>query len=159
MKRNPNYKCVICDSNMYVRPSALKKSKGWGFTCSKKCGKLNRSKHTQGISNHQFGLKGNLNSSFTGKEKISNHGYKLIYKPNHPRANHAGYVFEHILVMENKIGRPLKFYGFKHPNNEVCHHIDRDKLNNNINNLKLMTDREHARLHALEDKNLNKGKK
>ena len=54
-KRTPNYKCVICEKEMYVRPGQLLKSKGWGFTCSKDCGKINRSKHTVGIANHQYG--------------------------------------------------------------------------------------------------------
>lgn len=150
--RKSNYKCVICNSDMYVRPSAIKKSKGWGFTCSKECGKINRSKHTKGVANHQYGVKGFDNASFKGDTKISNYGYILKYKPEHKRANHAGYVFEHILIMEEHIGRPLKYYGFKNKNNEVCHHIDRDKQNNDISNLQLMTDSEHIALHAKEDK-------
>ena len=150
--RTPNNKCAICNKDIYVRPSALAKSKGWGFTCSKECGKINRANNTKGELNHQSGLKGELNSSFKGYEKVSRYGYKLIYKPLHKRANHAGYVFEHILVMEKHIKRPLIYFGFKNKNNEVCHHIDRDKLNNNINNLELMTDSEHAKLHIREDR-------
>ncbi|MDQ7067775.1 MAG: HNH endonuclease [Sulfurimonas sp.] len=151
-KRTPNYKCVICGNDMYIRPSAIKKSKGWGFACSKECGKINRSKHTIGLSNHQYGVKGERNASFKGHRKISTYGYVLIYIPEHPRANHAWYVFEHLLVMENHIGRPLKYYGFKNKNNEVCHHIDRDKQNNSIENLQLMTEVEHLKLHLMEDK-------
>lgn len=146
-KRTPNYKCVICNNEMYVRPSAIKKSKGWGFTCSKECGKINRSKHTTGISNHQFGIKGELNASFKGDTKISRYGYVLKYKPEHKRANHAGYVFEHILVMEDYLKRDLKYYGFKNKDNEVCHHKDRNKQNNSIDNLELMTESEHIKLH------------
>lgn len=153
--RTPNYKCVVCGKDMYIRPSAIKKSKGWGFTCSKECGKINRSKHTVGLSNHQYGIKGEKNASFTGYRKISNYGYVLIYKPKHSRANYAGYVFEHLLIMENHIGRPLKYYGFKNKNNEVCHHIDRNKQNNSIDNLKLMADGEHTKLHIREDRERN----
>ena len=148
--RKSNYQCVVCGNDMYVRPSSMKKSKGWGFTCSKECGKTNRSNHTKGIANHQYGIKGSDNASFTGEIKINNHGYRLIYNPEHSRANHAGYVFEHILVMEKYLGRCLKYYGFKNKDNEVCHHIDRDKLNNDISNLKLMTDSEHIKLHHLD---------
>lgn len=148
--RTPNYKCVICGKEMYVRPSAIEKSKGWGFTCSKECGKENRSKHTVGVSNHQYGLRGDLNSSFKGDRKISRYGYVLIYNPTHKRANHAGYVFEHILVMEKHLGRSLKYFGHKHKDNEVCHHIDRNKQNNSIDNLMLLTDSEHVKLHHLE---------
>lgn len=151
-RRTPNYKCVICSKDMYVRPSAIKKGKGWGFTCSKECGVKNRSKHTVGLSNHQYGVKGEENASFKGDTKISGYGYVLKYRPEHKRANYAGYVFEHILVMEESIGRGLKYFGFKNKENEVCHHIDRDKKNNNIANLQLMTDSEHATLHSTEDK-------
>lgn len=47
----------------------------------------------------------------------------------------------HNIKMENAIGRKLK-------PNEVVHHIDEIKTNNNIINLRLMTRSEHAKLHA-----------
>jgi hypothetical protein len=150
-KRTPNYKCVVCSNDMYVRPSAIKKSSGWGFACCKKCGIENRSKHTKGIANHQFGIKGENNSSFKGDTKISTYGYVLKYKPDHKRANQAGYVWEHLLVMEDFLGRELKYFGNKHKDNEVCHHIDRNKKNNHISNLQLMTESEHTKLHIKED--------
>ena len=51
---------------------------------------------------------------------------------------------QHVVFMEDKIGRRLFA-------NECVHHIDHNKSNNNISNLKLMTRSEHARLHALEN--------
>ena len=51
--------------------------------------------------------------------------------------------FEHQIVMENFIGRELH-------ENEVVHHIDGNKTNNNINNLALMDRTAHARLHSIE---------
>ena len=62
--RKPNNNCVICDKEIYVRPNQIKNSKGWGFTCSRECGKINRSKHTKGAMNHQYGIKGKDNASF-----------------------------------------------------------------------------------------------
>lgn len=50
----------------------------------------------------------------------------------------------HILVMENRIGRKL------YPD-ECVHHIDEDKLNNDENNLCLLTRSAHMRLHRLQD--------
>jgi transposase len=50
---------------------------------------------------------------------------------------------EHQIVMENFIGRELR-------ENEVVHHIDGNKTNNNINNLALMDRTAHARLHSIE---------
>src|SRR5208337_2882111 len=55
-------------------------------------------------------------------------GYKKILMPSHPRADQHGYVFEHIIILETKLGRPL-FPG------EVSHHKDGIKLNNVPKNL------------------------
>lgn len=74
---------------------------------------------------------------------ITHNGYRLIYAKNHPNANTKGYVQEHVLVMEAHIGRHLR-------SEECVHHRDRNKLNNDIENLELMTLREHAALHARE---------
>lgn len=52
--------------------------------------------------------------------------------------------------METKLGRKLK-------DTEIVHHIDGDKTNNNINNLCLMTAKEHSRLHR--EKEIKQGKK
>lgn len=49
---------------------------------------------------------------------------------------------EHIVVMEEALGRKLE-------KNEVVHHIDGNKENNDISNLMVMDYREHARMHAL----------
>ena len=55
-------------------------------------------------------------------------GYILIWKPKHLYAKN-GYVAEHRLVMEKHLGRFLK-------PTEVVHHIDEDKTNNSLSNLK-----------------------
>lgn len=68
-------------------------------------------------------------------------GYRKLLRPDHPRADSKGYVAEHVLVMEEHIGRLLA-------PGEVVHHVNGDKGDNALGNLQLMTDREHRALHA-----------
>lgn len=69
-------------------------------------------------------------------------------KPNgyieHTRGEHKGRSV-HVVRMEERIGRRLL-------DDEVVHHIDGDKTNNNMNNLALMTRPAHTRLHRREQR-------
>jgi len=47
---------------------------------------------------------------------------------------------EHRYIMQNIIGRKLDF-------NEVIHHIDGNKRNNDVSNLEIMQRSEHSRIH------------
>lgn len=68
-------------------------------------------------------------------------GRKCIYKPNHPRAHTNGYVYEHILIAEEMLGRPLAA-------GEVVHHIDGDIKNNQQQNLHVFKSQaEHSKHH------------
>lgn len=69
--------------------------------------------------------------------------YLERYVPEHPRAGFTGFVGEHILAMEQKLGRYLE-------RGEVVHHCDFDKSNNEINNLLLLSRQEHQQLPAFQ---------
>lgn len=81
------------------------------------------------------------NPNWRGGKRL-HEGYVEVYCPNHPNANVRKCVYEHQLVMEKRIGRYLK-------KEEVVHHIDGNKSNNDINNLLLLTNSDHAKLHAI----------
>ena len=81
-----------------------------------------------------------------GHKKARKDGYISIYFPDHPKCNKDGYIMEHDLVMECYIGRWLN-------EEEVVHHINKIRDDNRIENLKLLTKSEHAKLHMLERRN------
>ena len=81
-----------------------------------------------------------------GKLRSRDDGYIMVKQHGHPRANQVGYVFEHILIMEQCIGRHLT-------KDEVVHHVNRLRTDNRIENLFLLPSiSAHMRLHAEEDK-------
>jgi len=71
---------------------------------------------------------------------VSTTGYTMIHCKGHPSTNKDGYVAEHRLVMEGRLGRYLESW-------EVSHHRNEIKTDNNPNNLQLMTNSEHTRHH------------
>lgn len=73
--------------------------------------------------------KGNQSHMWKGG-RINNNGYVMIYNPEHPKSNPNGYVREHRLVMEKKLGRILH-------DDEQIHHKNGIRDDNRIENLEL----------------------
>ena len=72
-------------------------------------------------------------------------GYLGIWSPLHERADGGGYVYAHTLEYEKHTGKlPQK--------NEVLHHIDLDKRNNDYSNLFLCGHRKHLEIHRKIEK-------
>lgn len=85
-------------------------------------------------------LKVKLNDKCHKGYIITHNGYKMLKVPSHPYRDSKGYVREHRLVMEAKIGRYLK-------PDEVVHHINHDKLDNRIENLEITDLPTHTKEH------------
>lgn len=74
------------------------------------------------------------------KKEIRKGNYIYALVPDHPNATKNGYVLMHRIVMENYLGRLLT-------PDEVVHHKNENKFDNSIENLELLTQAKHARLH------------
>lgn len=71
---------------------------------------------------------------------LGQYEYRIV--PNHPRANADGAVYLHVLIAEEQLGR----YLFPE---EVVHHIDGDKTNNDPTNLMVFhTKADHTSFHV-----------
>jgi len=125
-KRFTKRKCQVCDKEFLISLSRTK-DKSRGKFCSPQCKAKNQSQQQMGKEN----------PNWHGGYTVRGDGYILIYQPNHPYCDKDGYVREHRLVMEKKIGRYLK-------PKEVVHHLNEVKDCNLEDNLKLFADeREH----------------
>jgi predicted nucleic acid-binding Zn ribbon protein len=68
-------------------------------------------------------------------------GYLVVYAPWHPKCwKSSQLVFVHRLVMESHIERILE-------SKEQIHHLDENKLNNNIENLQILSNSDHHCMH------------
>lgn len=66
--------------------------------------------------------------------------YRFVVVPGHPMADSRGRILEHRYVMACKLGRSLT-------SDEVVHHINHDKRNNRPENLEILSNTAHSRLH------------
>lgn len=89
--------------------------------------------------------KGMNHHAWKGGRITKGDGYVGIWNPTHERADNQGYVYEHTLVVEQTIGRlPTE--------NEVVHHINLDKLDNQPSNLWVCGKKEHIICHRSIEK-------
>lgn len=91
--------------------------------------------------------KGKDNPHWKGGLIFDRDGYILLLKPNHPFCNSIGYIREHRLIMEEKLGRYLT-------PTEKIHHINGIRSDNRIKNLVLcQSGGKHAvKYHIKRDK-------
>ena len=115
--------CETCKDSYQVHKGRKDSAK----FCSYKC-------YWKGRVNKYVGSKG---GAWKGG-KTNNGGYIYIASKNHPNSTLDGYVAEHRLVMEKKIGRFLL-------KEEIIHHLNENKSDNRIENLVITNSSEHIK--------------
>lgn len=130
------YRCMVwrCRCECGVEIEAVSSNLMRGNTTS--CGCFNKERVRESNSRR----KGKNHPGWKGGKRIGKRGYIILFMPEHPDSDSRGYIYEHRLIMERKLGRPL---GPK----EVVHHIDGDPANNAPENLDLFANQARHKAH------------
>lgn len=83
--------------------------------------------------------RGDKNPNWKGGQSKHAKGYLYTRAPDHPR-QWQGYVFEHILVAEETLGRYLQ-------EDEIAHHKNGIRDDNRPENIEVLTNSEHTSYH------------
>lgn len=152
----PNCVCEVCGKEYHCKPSQIKRYKH--HTCSRECIAELKKKLYCGEGNHQFGLKGKLNSSYKGKELARKNNNIIdiwVYSPEHPHCDKYGRVTKHRLIVEEHYKQFDAKY-FETVGDKVVlkkstqvHHINFDHNDNRIENLMPVTRSEHSTIHNM----------
>jgi len=144
------FKCVICEKIFYrhIAPSEI--VQGRGKVCSKECKNI-----LNGLSKRkgEFRYCVKCGKEFWVRPSEDRRGYKRkycskkCYQPVEPMEaiSYDGYKIYngkkvHRIIMEKYLGRKLE-------SDEIVHHINRDKLDNRIENLQVVSRDEHNKIH------------
>jgi len=115
-------RCDNCGKIFHTYPCYEKRNRKHRF-CSKKC-------------EMEFRLSRNSLDHWEGGWISPTNGYKYV-------TYHGSPIEEHRLVMMKHLGRELEF-------NEQVHHKNGNRLDNRIENLMLLTNSEHQKIHGME---------
>ncbi len=103
---------------------------------------ITRNLHASGIPVRGRGpQRGKHNHGWKGGRIVDAAGYVRLYMPDYPGADSVGYIPEHRFVMEQELGRRLA-------KGELVHHKNRNKQDNNAENLQVVSVGEHRILHS-----------
>lgn len=146
-----NCTCPICGEKFHRKPYSLKIAKT-KLCCSRECLREYKRELMSGEGNHQYGLKGSKNPTWKSDEKISRYGYRMIRKLDHPFRTKQNWVLEHRLIAEQYLltdDNSVLIDGKRYLSPDfVVHHKNFDRLDNRVENLEIMSKKEHQSYHS-----------
>ncbi len=115
----------------------IRREYGWGINTIKRWLRL----HEIPIRSCDDPIVRKQKGGFRLKKQRRNNGYQYIYFPEHPNAGSSGFISEHRLRASKMLGRELT-------KQDIIHHIDGDRLNNEELNLYPSNKAGHRKAHS-----------
>ncbi len=146
-KRIPNINCSVCNKTIYRRPCEIERSEGRAF-CSRICYGLFCRKEIPCIICGELILSG-FNKKTCSRGCANKHRIGIKYKLNRPKDKVISQRFLKIRLLKIR-GTSCEKCGYDKQEILQIHHKDKNKNNNNINNLELICPNCHFEKHYLE---------
>lgn len=129
------FNCLNCDEYNEKKISPANLRLGKGKYCNRSCMVEYRVKNKLFVAEKNAQWKG-------GRIIHKRTGY--VHVLNRRENDSRKYIQEHVLVMEEEMGRRIE-------KDEIVHHINHIRTDNRIENLQLMKRSDHSRMHASEN--------
>ncbi len=146
-KRAPNTKCIICGKPIYRRPFEIQENKGRVF-CNMACYGISCRKEISCVICGKSILSG-LNKKTCSRSCANKNRIGIKYKQNRPKDKVKSYKALKIRLLKQR-GRVCERCGYSKYEILQVHHKDRDRVNNNLDNLLLICPNCHFEEHYLE---------
>ena len=152
-KRNPNTKCVVCKSPIYRRPIEIERNKGNVF-CSISCYGLSCRKEIPCVTCGKLILTG-LNKKTCSRSCANKHRAGIKYKIGRPRDKARTARILKLRLIEER-GKNCERCGYGKYEILQIHHKNRNKKDNEKENLEIICPNCHYEEHYLEKSWINK---
>ena len=146
-KRNPNINCGICNKLIYRRPRQIKMNKGRVF-CSMTCYGISCRKENPCVICGKLILAG-LNKKTCSRGCANKHRVGIKYKIGRPRDKVKTIQVLKLRLMKER-GENCERCNYSKYEILQVHHKDRNRKNNELNNLELVCPNCHYEEHLLE---------
>jgi len=146
-KRNPNTACIVCSEPIYRKPFYIKLNKGRVF-CSQNCYGVSCRKEKPCIVCGKMILAG-LNKKTCSRACSNTHRAGIKYKIGRPRDKAYTQRAIKLRLLEER-GKKCERCGYSKWEILHIHHKDRDRNNNDRNNLEIICPNCHYEEHSSE---------
>lgn len=152
-KRNPNINCIVCNKPIYRKPSQIKRNKGQVF-CSMICYGIHQRKEKPCVVCGKM-IMSKFNKKTCSRSCANIHRAGIKYKIGSPRSKVKSQQAVKLRLIEQR-GKKCERCSYDKYEILQVHHKNRDRNNNELDNLELICPNCHYEEHFLKNSWLKK---